>query len=1211
MGEPSERLQSRLAQGFQRCCVLRQVHSQSSLKIQLALSLFQTLQLLTLLLPLQPSEGDPWAHFVFWPCWYALNAVGRQDRLLQAVLSSAQLTEWAYGGLVGCRLVTLAVSVGRHGWQSKTEYWRLVGGGREGSLGKWLGRVDRAASFLLSGVLAVPALNTLAEAVLRESWVGAVALPAALGCILADRFFLVDLSSKPGNEGPISPQYSLWLTSSEVCAAIVAASFSSFGHFSLLLILCCGLVKVVTVCKAAPFHSAWRNHVETWQGLGLICPSAFLFLPLVAPTAVLAPALLLLLAFPLLLFLSSILFQWHFQASLRQGVVTEAQYAKALLVQQPRLGPRDQDSLQTNPLLAHVRLSKLDLYPLLWTAYYYMSTEEVYFAKLAVGLIGEKQRTMGNTVHIATCIARLYVKLSDTEKSQHSLLLLHSLLTKVEQQDSITAGYLQDFSEGLQHQAVHFDTLVTESHCLSQQADFTKSLYKTALAIYPKRLSLHQAYVRFLQMIGKTQKAERFSHTAFKRTQQTHSAIEGDDTANVLIVVPLTGPKKGRILWTVNASLLNYRDAALKGQTCSVLFPKEAQEKAAELIGLASWNSHTLCCSTGLHVCLMDPDSRIHTGWLQVFHTNDRKTGHLMAIIAITLDSKSHELALISECGETRECTNGFAEFQRATRFSEACRLSGNEAVWRGKYSGEEVTVVKDYWRVCEHHKFPSFLLQKADKDAVLPAKLEISTKKSFASYSPTAFLRKSTILEQGADPNSTSVSSNANFHTHKLSSSLKWQGKALVFTIIAAFIVGSTITIALEKGLSLSALQVNESLADITSIGMRVLSARAAIRSKELYLLNSGFRLYGNETAARLDLQTVSGSLKTMHGYLYGNSSSIIGPFRSLLLEPITPFWRYERTHFERYQVTLLDLIDEMARRSASLASCPIGNITRGNEDFMTLYRNGAAEALSAFNFSVAWYGQSKDQERQHFLSVALLASLLCPLAWLLLLLVLVCPLLYVLERRRRQIWTDALNQSWEMEKQRKKLIHKADFPAKKDTIKTYESSKTMKMLIIASLLYCCFSSLSSLGLCQYGYRSLNPVLESKPGYVDWLGMRRAVTAKGWFHMREAWLPSNVSFPALCPDIDPFYSPVLHWEGANALLLTLQRCLMFGCSTEPIYLSNAHRNLLMDRSPTAVDTPMQAGLTPFLHEIVQLSSAARADLKIDPKTDYMELFSL
>ena len=270
-----------------------------------------------------------------------------------------------------------------------------------------------------------------------------------------------------------------------------------------------------------------------------------------------------------------------------------------------------------------------------------------------------------------------------------------------------------------------------------------------------------------------------------------------------------------------------------------------------------------------------------------------------------------------------------------------------------------------------------------------------------------------------------------------------------------------------------------------------------------------------------------------------------------------------------------------------------------------MTLYRNGAAEALSAFNSSVAWYGQSKDQERQHFLSVALLASLLCPLVWLLLLLVLVCPLLYVLERRRRQIWTDALNQSREMEKQRKKSIHKADFPAKKDTIKTYESSKTMKMLIIASLLYCCFSSLSSLGLCQYGYRSLNPVLESKPGYVDWLGMRRAVTAKGWFHMREAWLPSNVSFPALFPDLDPFYSPVLHWEGANALLLTLQRCLMFGCSTEPIYLSNAHRNLLMDRSPTAVDTPMQAGLTPFLHEIVQLSSAARADLKIDPKTDY------
>ena len=225
-------LSKRIGQSFTRYYVLLQLRSTPSAKTLWILAFLHSFQLLTLLLPVQPNEGDPWAHSVFWPCWYALNSIGRQDRILQQLLSSIEVT-WMYVGLVGSRLVTLALCAGRYGWQSKAEYWRLVSGGKEDSLGRWLGRGDRGTRWLLSVLLYVPAANYLMQAVMCGFVCGSVflvaafALPAAVLCTLADHCFTVNIACTANNPGPIAPQYTLKCTASDLAIALLVPLCSS------------------------------------------------------------------------------------------------------------------------------------------------------------------------------------------------------------------------------------------------------------------------------------------------------------------------------------------------------------------------------------------------------------------------------------------------------------------------------------------------------------------------------------------------------------------------------------------------------------------------------------------------------------------------------------------------------------------------------------------------------------------------------------------------------------------------------------------------------------------------------------------------------------------------------------------------------------------------------------------------------------------------
>jgi len=1173
-----------------------------------------------------------------------LNAVGRQDRILQAVLGDVQVVEFILGVLTVWRLATLAMCLLYYGWKAKRDYWRVVRGERENAWARLLLRADQIGNFLVGSLLAVPAANLLTEAALRGTecgllcFLGALALPGALLFPLLEGFFSVDISWRPNNDGPISPSFSLISTTSNLSLAVVVPFCSHYNHPFLLQgwVLFGGLVKTVSVYRHLPYHSIFGNVVESSQGLGLMWEAALLTLAQNVPQASLAPGLLLLLGIPLFVVINYTWISSRYHSFLSFGIRSKPQFAK--FAQFAAFKPANSSDSEENPqkdtCLSPITDKDHKLYPLLWAAYYFLHTEQYYFSKVAVGLMNEMSTSWVNSVQIKTIRARIQVALQSDieEKVLQTFLPFNSLLAKVHKHDQATAYIMKDFCEGLDRKNVPFFRLVKLAQMLNLEISKAIAAYEKIIETFPKRYNLQQSYSEFLHMIGKTQRAEKYRLQALKLTERRRKrVISGidrlvyNDPTVIIMVVPLTGPHKGKVDWSLNMQLLSYTDEQMKGEQCSLILPRVLQAQHITMLGRVSKKRivpFVTLVSADVHICLRNRDGELlNAGW-RAFMANDHVTGQFIIVVSIRLEPTEKEFAVINSSGQLDERTPGFAAFVRETNFLRECNLQSKDVVWKGQWGGGLVLVSRDVWEISAKYKLSCvtiFKMRNRRGPSLKNATLMVGAARNFLE-SNALFLSRASTIQISAESQVKTRKGRSKRDTisiNRVKSQLKSLYRILFLTFILIFLSGSAVTLVIEQSFAESVVQVGQSATYITSIGMRSLSIRAAIRSKELYLLNSGFELYGNETAARLDLNSISTSFRSMRTYLYGNSSGALGQYRHLLLESVTPLWRYENDQFNLYHVSMLDLMDEVVRRTRDLASCSLGNITRSNRDFMTLYRNGAAESLQSFNLSVGYYGEYKNEQREQVLAMMEVAAVLGPLICLGVFVPLLVGLLLLLNRTQRRVWTMLLAMPKSELAKAKQLINSRVGDAPPEELSSdvtfsrscrYESSPALKVLACSALLYCCVLSLSGLGCYLYGYNTMNEILKYIPAYIDWQGQRRAAVAKIWFHMREAWLPSNLSFSAICADQQPFYNSLQHWELAADMILMLHRCLTLGCTMHNLhhfFPSDAHKDLLLGSALGTSPAVLTAGLTPLLNELAQLSSAARADLEADPLTDY------
>ena len=1244
-----ETLAKWVSNGFTRHYVTQQLHPHLSKKTELVLISLNTLQLLTLLLPLHATSGDTWAYSILWPCWYAVNIVSRPDRVLQVSLGSFRIIEYIYAAIIGLRIVAWTGSMLRYGLMKKDEYWDLLLGEKETGLVRWLVRLDRCTMLIVSRIAAVPILNALMETVLcgvscSSSFIIATAsFPFALLMILTDRYFSVDISWLGHSIGPITPHFALWNATIDSFTALLIPVCNLGGHTFLvrLTVLLFGLGKITFIYTNLPYHYLYINAVESFQGLGLIWQVSLLVLADSISEPTIAPGLLLLLVSPLLFFTNYSLISLRFRYFLLSKNQSDEKYVKILQRNGTQVAnslQSESDNLLQSPILSSHDFANHQIYPIIWTVYYFLQVEDRYFAKKTAGILCEQNTSSrGHAANIQkqVCIARLqvFMRTDPEDKVLQCFLLLEDMEREVEKHDYATSAIIYDFYKALERKNVAFGSLVELSRKLSKEKQATLALYDHIIEVFPKKASLYLAYASYLEMLGKEQSALKYYHLALKladkKRKRVISGIDRliqDDPAVVLVVVPLTGRSKGIIEWAVNAEALGYTEETLKGQHCSILLPQIVQNKHTEMLNklfLKKSMPTIMTNNSTINIYMRSRERELFGGSWRIFCTNDRETGCLMAVVSLRIEPSTKDFAILGPEGELMERTPGFTSFVRETSFLSECNLLSEGGVWKGLWHETTVIITRDTLKLSDRFELPCLTLFKSRsrqgsgmKTGKLRTPSVLETRTLFLSHVSRASNPATDKLYLSPDDSQMTVRNKRNVvHVKGTKRELQKLCRYIALVLVLTFICGSAVSIAVQQSFALSVLQLNENISYITSIGMRVLSIRAAIRSKELYLLNAKYPLYGNETAARADLSAVAASFVTMRAYLYGNSSFVTGKFRKLLLEPLTTLWRYEDDHFTKYEMSQLDLMDELARRIGNLANCSLSQVTRNNSDFMTLYRNGAGEALAAFNASVDLYGQSKSVEADEVLESMKLAAFFGPCICLIVCLSLLFFLFLSLERKRKRIWEVLLSIPKNLvAKYREKVANRVDSLRCEDSevLRTqdcaYKKSASMKLLLWVMVLLNTFVCLSGLFLYLYGAANMHDILIYKPGYIDWLGMRRANVARSWFQMRESWLPSNLSYSSIVTDTQPFYSQFAIWKQSNDLLLKLHRCFTLGCAEHNmhyLYPSDIHKDMLMGDGLGLTPAATAAGLTPFLNEFTQLSAAARADIATGNITSY------
>jgi len=1239
---------SGIAEGLFRYYSLHQLHYQSSHRLTLFLSLASLLQTLALMVPPSAQPGYYWNYSLFWPVYYLINAVGRPDRLIVLAMGRADLFIYCLIGLVVCRLTLAFLGIALY-YRAKKATFREETVKKRSDLpwNLWF-RANNVAIFLVSRLLAVPLVGAMAEAIACFPYCLAEPTRSLVLCfllltaviVLLDRVYTVDLQWEVDNEGPITPLYELLTVASDLTATVLVPLYPLADHDFLFrsLSLVCGVLKLTAIHRALPYHNIRRNGLESLKGAILIWQIALLTLGRNLSQPTVAPDLVLVLGFPLLCALNIGVVRWRDREMRACGVDSEAKQAKYLqeCIETAVSRPIVHDVLSNHPYLQQFPLKNLQLHPLLWTIYYFLHTKEAYFLKITIANVQARAHSFLSEVAKRVCLLRAHIQLEESsdELALQRFLTLQKLYSKLQDLDYHSTVLFRDFDECLARKGADFSYLVKLSRRLSDHLQRINVLYHSGIDTFPRKITLLQAYASFLEMTGKSREAAKTAALIAKLSQRRRKKeltaadrLLTDDPKCIIIVVPLSGRNAYKVRWSVNANLLGYSEEDLAGVDFSVLLPLRFRSAHLELMkSLMDRQSVPRIFQGVSQMIVVNKDRELMQGSWQLFAVTDRESGCFTAVATLKVEPADREFALIDLNGRLAEVTPGFAAFARSSDFLCSADFTSENVIWRGEWNESTMIVSRDNWTLADRLVLPCFSLFRLRGRALRKANISLvpqgdywssqvcssrlDSNQTFLSRITKANIQE-TVKSYVSVGNGSAKASLATIHFHlsRARNRVQKYRKYLLILLLAVLVLGVAVMVAASELFAANVLLLTRSTALITSNRLRNLSITSAYRSKELFLLSSNFSLYGNETKAREDLLKVAQGQSDMRAIFYGNISLVSEDFRRVLTKPIYPFWRYENNQFTMYTISLLDMMDEIARRAGDLALDQLGNITKANADFMTLYRNGASEAHSAFNSATHVYSESYAAEKQQVTNVLTLVATLGPLCCLVLALAGAVVLLALLEHWRQSYWTlilllphSTLMESLEIVYTRLSTLHQEDsnrpFSRPSDKAK-YHSEPSFCLLTIVLILVCSVLSLSGLCLFLYGVNALGAELQDKAEYLDLLKQRGSLLVICQFLMREAWLAGSFSYSTVLPEGQFFANMLDSWENNAALSLSIENCFEFGCSQglNTLFPSETHIDLLYSGLNFS-DTPLKAGIRPLLHEFSQFSSSLRSELR-------------
>lgn len=1212
-----------------------------------------TLQLFTLLIPPTRDEGFPWRYEEFWPVWWLLSALSRPDRvLLQALSLSGEKLVIACSCLLVLRLVSQASVTLYLSRMTGKDYHKALGNTESRGVLMWGVKAERGILVVFSRLLGLPLVWVFASPLTCSSNCLPISsilccvfsLPLTFLSVLSDRVNTCDIQWKVHSDFPNKASSELIVAFTELLAVLTVAICPYDRHIFLLgiLLLACGTTKCMHIYRNLPYRSDLMNAVESYRGVALLWEVLLLSVSASYASSALTPTLSLLLVSPLLFFINHSFVQCLARRAgqakqITSEVIHDFMLRAALKAYTDPKPPEGGQFLVNQPLF-QAWLTPFSLYPLLWTGYGYFQVGETYYMKLALARLALFTPDLATAMVYEVCISRLSLRIRENPEDEalHHFLRLKKFQEVLKVLDCEACFRLKDFYSSLRHSRIRYNLLSAQVIRLHQDLTRAMDFYSKAVALFSKKPSVLQAFSSFLAVIGHKNKAEkvkkrlsRMQETAKRDRAMGVNRLLGEDSNSLILVVPITGPQSRIIIWTVNAALLGYSDDFLKGQHCSLLIPELFRQSHENMVkSVLRKREMPRIFQSAFKMYLVNNQKELLFGHWSAFVTNLQPNSHLTLVLCIKLEASPKEFAVLSPEHRFMEKTRQFAEFSAShPNLEHELDVTTPELLWTGELDGHRVLLSLEAWKITANESIPIVTLNK------IRGRL-MSRKQSSLHFIPTVTKEKrgkSSLTSVTHIESSSYLRSNllkaspsiiyglAPVNSHQLvnvalNKVLQRQKRlivafGLVLTVVA--VLGVVTSTAVWTFASTAASQLNSGVSEMNTIGIRrFLGVNSAVRSKELYLLNSGLTVVGNETTSRAQLSVVSTLMKEMSESVRGNASKATGAYRRLVFEPVIPWWRYEGTGFRLHHVTLVNLMSEISDHAKALVTLPLASITGTNPHYLNLYRNGPAETLTAFNNTIDSYTanilevQDDNRTSAEIIMLVGIALELCFAS------VSSSILLGLLARSRRRLWeslkglpkramtealvnlSDRLSDLHEISDSQSSEYRKVLNVSTSSTGK-YSMSPIQRVLIAVTVAFCLYASLYVLHVYQVAVIGTQEIILYKPLIINWAGLRRAITQFTLLNMREAWLlNSNFSYLSIVPTHQYRYSPLFHMQRGFNELEYIHHSLIYGntqANTSHLPPSNEHKNLLFDTacSDNSCDITLRKGIAPLLNDVL------------------------
>ena len=1252
MDKPHERVS--VAESTVRYYLCRKaLTTPSSLRREALRQLYYSLQFLPLFLSdSQHTRNLPWSFTTFWWLWDGISLLTRLQSTAQLLGLNVLIFLIGCAVVVGTRVLCCLTLILNNTWLTLTQFDEQLLKNSYSTSIRFIYRVDHFLGSVMSFYfpLNLVCFLTAVTAGVDSLLTGTVYTVIAVCCLVASVIFIVmdrtylAILDWTENQLPSlsSPLHSAVFAGLDIASAIASAAIPFATHSTLYvgLLSALAVLRVMAVWLYLPYHHPFTNWMESTRGLVVCWGLVLVTIGLNFDPDGHMPALSLLLISPLILYFNWQIIQHLSQTYTHPSQITNIRQLEFVLRNElssrfhlhTRHHQREKTRRETN--LHHQRSERIEQVieqleiqiknsrvAIVWLLNFARLQEDLQRIKI---LRAQLHRTPGNAVdavaaqHCYYTLEKWLLQLHQETEVVDFLSYEHDL-SEVLAMDLQTTRLHRDILEELSHRHRSFSRIVQLSHRLNHWLRKTLATYRQLLTSHPQSLDVLTLFISLLDLIG--QPTANYENLLRKMEAVDRHKLRiqtMNEPGNVAFIISLETEDFGMVRWARNAEALGFGPAELQGVSHLVFIPEPIRSHHNRLLRRAQQLfSRLQAVFSGVHRLYMCHRNGmlLHGSWL-VRLGNARPQGDLVAVVSIRLSEEFEDVAFLDlETQQVTAMTTGFQAFCKEQGFNtssivelfgmrisiEDCR---NTHLLRNTLQAD---LCAEILPIFGKYEQPILRLHTRNEGSVRPSFSEIDLSRRFSqirgvSFYPQEDMSKAHLEPAPSNTYSDSRSMETASHLAKLKrTSARYERLFLLALFISVVLAGCTAALVVVY-IKRMALDLDNSVSEIGDIGARRYQVAVIALSTRMLQMAAAqtWSPIWNETEVREALGSAANELLTMRNTLESSSDTYSGGYNEYVMHRRAPFWQWEGGAFRLEHLSLIDLMTKIAHSALQLYETPLSSITPTNSDFLTLYRNCAAESMDVLNFTVDLYMQATSTTRENN---EVILSLLVYMAMLLLSLLTLgalLPLVITSSLRRKKMWNSLLTcSSTEVAILKVKATERLLDTHGQEETKTagrarggsanYSISGVTKLLLVCLVLYLCCTCVVLYLIYTIGVSKSSLLLLEKPHYMNWGGERRALVVLTNLWLREIWLERTpYSLPHILPSNQHISNPSDTWSNFLSLLLSVQTSITYGDPSRHLtqFLPSNSRKQALQGTCDTCEPEGQRGLTPLIYEL-------------------------